>query len=289
MQLASARIDGQSTAIGIDPERGFVVLSQLPHPLPHAVMDVIRHISARQFSDAVASAPDGLFHPLEAINLSAPYQRPHKIWGVGLNYADHADDLGAAYPDEPASFIKGDHTIIGPEETIDLPSQSSRVTAEGELGLVFAKTCRDANSANALDAVWGLCPVLDQTAEDILQRNPRFLTRAKNFPGFFSFGPTITPLHEVLAQVDSLADLQVATVKNDRVHRANTVANMLFSPEELIIFHSRLFPFFAGDILSTGTPGAVVIEDGDVAECRVTGLGSLRNHVRRSDPTSAQR
>jgi 2-keto-4-pentenoate hydratase/2-oxohepta-3-ene-1,7-dioic acid hydratase in catechol pathway len=276
MQLATVSSGGESFAAGVDPARGVVRLSTLPDPIGGGVLDVIRNVSPSEFSRRITDAPADLFVPADSVTFLAPYENPRKIWGIGLNYTAHADDLSAVYPDEPASFVKGDHTIIGPGDTIPLPAQSDRVTAEAELGVVFGSECRDVEIGNALDYVWGVVPVLDQTAEDILQRNPRFLTRAKNFPGFFSFGPAITPLCDVPGD---LADVEVTTVRNGMVHRSNAVSNMIFSPELLISFHSKVFPFFPGDILSTGTPGAVVVNDGDMAECRLGSLGVLRNPV----------
>lgn len=82
---------------------------------------------------------------------------------------------------------------------------------------------------DALDHVLGVVPELDQTAEDILQRNPRFLTRAKNFPGCFSFGPEIVPLHEVIAHAGGLGEVEVSTVVGDQ-RRTSTVSRMRFSP-----------------------------------------------------------
>jgi 2-keto-4-pentenoate hydratase/2-oxohepta-3-ene-1,7-dioic acid hydratase in catechol pathway len=115
------------------------------------------------------------------------------------------------------------------------------------------------------------------TAEDILQRNPRFLTRAKNFDTFFSFGPELITPDEVL----DVMRLQVGTWKNGSLHRENLVANMAFPPHYLVAFHSNVMTLYPGDIISTGTPGAVVIEAGDMAECRIHGLGTLSNPVRR--------
>ena len=208
-----------------------------------------------------------------------PYRHPQKIWGIGLNYRDHAQDLAAPEPDEPASFIKANHTIIGPNDPIVIPWQSGRVTAEAELGIVIGRYCRNVAEEDALDYVFGVCPILDQTAEDILLRNPRFLTRAKNFPTFFSFGPTIIPLPKVLARYRELADIEVSTVLNDQVVRANRVGNMLFSVATLISFHSQVMPLFPGDIISTGTPGAVPVRAGDIVECRLGTLATLRNPV----------
>jgi len=281
VQLTSALVNGSVTAVGIDPERGFAELGRLRKPLPTSVLEVIGGTSPEEFSDILRAEPDASFKPVGDAVFLAPYTSPRKIWGIGLNYTAHADDLAASYPDEPASFMKGEHTIIGPGDPIDLPEQSNRVTAEAELGLVFGKTCSAVEQDRALDYLWGVCPVLDQTAEDILQRNPRFLTRAKNFPGFFSFG-AVTPLHEVIARFGGLADIEVTTAKNGTPYRTNRVANMIFPPELLISFHSKVFPFYPGDLLSTGTPGAVPVEDGDLAQCTIPGVGAIANPVRRA-------
>jgi 2-keto-4-pentenoate hydratase/2-oxohepta-3-ene-1,7-dioic acid hydratase in catechol pathway len=157
------------------------------------------------------------------------------------------------------------------------------VTAEAEIGLVIGRTCRNVSEADALDFVWGVTTILDQTAEDILRRNPRFLTRSKNFPTFFCFGPELVPLAEVLDTFGTLAKVEVTTDLNGGAEtRSNTVSNMTFSPAFLVSFHSQVMPLFPGDIISTGTPGAVVITDGDTVECRIPGIGTLTNTVRRA-------
>ncbi|HEX7812252.1 MAG TPA: fumarylacetoacetate hydrolase family protein [Burkholderiales bacterium] len=204
------------------------------------------------------------------------YRHPRKILGIGLNYRDHAADLNAPYPTEPASFMKCDNTIIGPGDAIVLPSQSERVTAEAEIGVIIGRTCRFVSETDAPACIAGYCLILDMTAEDILQKNPRFLTRSKNFDTFFSFGPElITP-----DEVPDVLKVKVGTWNNGRLHRENVVANMAFPPFYLVSFHSHVATMYPGDIISTGTPGAVVVRDGDVAECRVEGLGMLVNPVR---------
>jgi 2-keto-4-pentenoate hydratase/2-oxohepta-3-ene-1,7-dioic acid hydratase in catechol pathway len=228
---------------------------------------------------AAKAAPDSAFRDPSSGDFGAPYRRPRKLWGIGLNYVEHAADLAEGVPDEPASFMKGDHTIIGPGEPIPVPGQSLRTTAEAELGLVIGRYCRNVEESEAMDYVYGVCPLLDQTAEDILERNPRFLTRSKNFPGFFSFGPRIVPLAEAVGHTGSLADLEVSTVINGRVHRTNTVSNMRYDPAFLVSFHSKVMPLFPGDIISTGTPGAVHVRPGDIVECRIPGVGVLTNPV----------
>lgn len=139
-----------------------------------------------------------------------------------------------------------------------MPPGIGKVTAEAELGLVIGRTCYrvDVDVDDAMSYVAGVVPVLDQTAEAVLLENPRYLTRVKNYPTFFSFGPDVITLDEVLAHA-ALADLRVATVHNGAVHRKDTVSGMTLSPAELLSFHSHVMPFYPGDILSTGTPGAV--------------------------------
>jgi len=280
MRLATATLDGGQAAVLVDPARGAVAVADLVDsgPFPTA-MHVLTRFSATELAERLADAGDRV-RPVSPLRFTAPYYRPRKVWGIGLNYVEHAADLAERSPTtEPASFVKGDHTIIGPDDEIPLPWQSERVTAEAELGLVIGRHCRDVTPEEALDYVWGVVPVLDQTAEDILARNPRFLTRAKNFPGFFSFGPHIVPMHDVLASFVDISAVTVATVCNGTVHRSNTVAHMTFGPRELVSFHSQVMPLFPGDIIATGTPGAVQVHPGDVAECRIDGIGTLRNPV----------
>lgn len=247
-------------------------------------LEVIKKHSPDELTEALATAAPKRFTRLVEAELVAPYRHPHLIWGIGLNYSEHAADLSAVAPqDAPASFIKGDHTLIGPGEEIELPPQSQRVTAEAELGLIIGRDTYRVSVEEALDHVWGVVPILDQTAEDILQLNPRFLTRSKNFPTFFSFGPTITPIGEARALPGGLDGIEVTTVLNGQVHRTNTVAHMTFGLAQLVSLHSHVLPFRAGDIISTGTPGAVPLSDGDVAEARVAGIGALRNRVSTAD------
>jgi 2-keto-4-pentenoate hydratase/2-oxohepta-3-ene-1,7-dioic acid hydratase in catechol pathway len=204
------------------------------------------------------------------------YRRPRKIWGIGLNYVEHASDLSENAPaDEPASFMRPDTTIIGPDDEVVLPSQSERVTAEAELAVIIGREAKDVPEEDAPSIVAGFTTVLDMTAEDILRRNPRYLTRSKSFDTFFSFGPELVTPDEI-ADPDSL---EVSTVLNGEVQRTNTVSNMVFSPWWLVSFHSRVMTLLPGDVISTGTPGAVVIQEGDVAECRITGFEPLSNSV----------
>ena len=215
--------------------------------------------------------------PFEEVGYGPLYRKPRKIWGIGLNYVEHAGDLDEAAPsEEPASFMRPDTTIIGPGEEINLPPQSERVTGEAELGIVVGREARNITEQEAPSVVAGFTTILDMTAEDILRKNPRYLTRAKSFDTFFSFGPQLVTPDEV----GEIENLEVSTLLNGEPHRRNTVSNMTFSPWSLVAFHSEVMTLLPGDIISTGTPGAVVLRDGDTLGCRISGFEPLYNPVK---------
>jgi 2-keto-4-pentenoate hydratase/2-oxohepta-3-ene-1,7-dioic acid hydratase in catechol pathway len=204
------------------------------------------------------------------------YRRPPKIWGIGLNYVAHAKDLSEKAPTgAPASFMKPATAIIGYGDSIKIPLLSERTTAEAELGLVIGKRCKDVPKESWLDVVAGFTTIIDMTAEDILRRNPRYLTMCKSFDTFFSFGPQLVTTDEI----DDVFTLKVTTVINGGVHAENTVDHMTFPPDELIHYHSRVMTLTPGDVISTGTPGATPIQDGDEVECRIEGFETLKNSV----------
>jgi len=214
--------------------------------------------------------------PKEEVRFGPLYRRPHKIWGIGLNYVEHAADLAEKAPDaEPASFMKPDTAIIGPHDLIKIPVQSEKTTAEGELGVIIGKKCKEVEEKDAPGVIAGYTTIIDMTAEDILRKNPRYLTRSKSFDTFFSFGPVLVTPDEV----EDVMSLKVATVINGRVYRENVVSNMTFNPYFLVSFHSKVMTMLPGDIISTGTPGAVVIQEGDVVECIIDGFEKLANPV----------
>lgn len=278
MRLCTIKLDGVEQA-AVVTRTGIVPVAAINAHLGKAWPQQLFTLIERGLNRSILADAEQTPFKLDAgsVRYGPLYRHPRKILGIGLNYRDHAADLNAPYPTEPASFMKCDNTIIGPADPIVLPSQSERVTAEAEIGVIIGRTCRFVSESDAPAYIAGYCLILDMTAEDILQRNPRFLTRSKNFDTFFSFGPElITP-----DEVADVLKVKVGTWNNGKLHRENEVANMAFPPLYLVSFHSHVATMYPGDIISTGTPGAVVIRDGDVAECRIEGLGRLANPVRK--------
>ncbi|SFM78397.1 fumarylacetoacetate hydrolase family protein [Thermodesulforhabdus norvegica] len=214
--------------------------------------------------------------PLESVRFAPLYRRPRKIWGIGLNYKAHAEDLSERVPtQEPASFMKPDTTIIGYGDEIRIPTMSEKTTGEAELVLVFGKKCKNVEASEWLTVLAGFTSAIDMTAEDILRRNPRNLTQSKSFDTFLSLGPILYTADEV----DDVYSLKIQTVINGKVHAEDVVSNMTFPPDFLVSYHSRIMTMLPGDIILTGTPGAVPLKEGDVIECRITGFHPLVNPV----------
>lgn len=280
MRMCTIRTSAGSEPAVLIPGAGAVATRVL---LGRPVGSLREHFTREELPEIAAAAAIVTSRHGEADpdpQFDAPYRDPCKILGIGLNYRAHASDLGESAPRRsPASFIKGDHTIVGPGETIEVPPGVGKVTSEGELGLVIGRTCYQVSEDDAMSYVAGVCAILDQTAEAVLLENPRYLTRVKNYPTFFSFGPVIVTMDEVAEIVPDLADLVVTTRHNGRPGPQAPVRDMTFSPSELLSFHSQVMPFYPGDILSTETPGAVPITPGDVVTCELGGLMTLTNPV----------
>jgi 2-keto-4-pentenoate hydratase/2-oxohepta-3-ene-1,7-dioic acid hydratase in catechol pathway len=223
----------------------------------------------------LGSMPDRCM-PIAQAKFAPLYRRPRKIWGIGLNYADHAVGLDEVAPTgEPASFMKPDTAIIGSGDTIQIPKLSEKTTGEAELGLIIGRECRDVAREEWLSAVAGYTTIIDMTAEDILRRNPRNLTQSKSFDTFFSFGPVFVSADEI----EDVSALMVKTLLNGEVQAENTVTNMTFPPDALVSYHSQIMTLLPGDVISTGTPGAVALADGDVVGCEIGGVGETANPV----------
>lgn len=269
-----ARTETGKPLLGDDA--GFVPLSSV-HPDCESVREALPLAAAGMLGEP-ADAPAARVSR-EQLTFGPPLAEFGKLWGIGLNYAEHAGDLDEQRPDEPASFMKPETVLAGPNGPIRLPptDQSERVTAEAELGVVMGRECRCVDEARVDDVVAGYLPLIDMTAEDILRRNPRFLTRAKSFDTFLIPGPAIAVPDERF----ELPSLTVRTEVNGDVEAENEIANMLFPPAEIVAFHSEVMTLRPGDLFSTGTPGAAPIDPGDEVRAVVESIGTVEAPVTR--------
>lgn len=217
--------------------------------------------------------PTGVRAPSAAVRLLAPVA-PSKIVCIGRNYAAHAKELGNQVPDEPLLFLKPGSALIGPDDAIVLPPQSQRVEHESEIGVVIGQRLHRADATAAARAIFGLTCVNDVTARDVQRKDVQF-TRAKGFDTFCPVGPWI----ESEFALDALT---VSARVNGQERQHGHVGQMIFGIAELTAFISNVMTLEPGDLISTGTPeGVGPLVDGDTVEVEVSGIGVLRNPVRR--------
>jgi 2-keto-4-pentenoate hydratase/2-oxohepta-3-ene-1,7-dioic acid hydratase in catechol pathway len=126
------------------------------------------------------------------------------------------------------------------------------------------------------EVIFGYTTTLDLTALDVLKKNTRYLTRAKSFDTFFSFGPVIVTADEI-ADVEAL---EVVTEHNGAICSRDFVRNMHHRPHELVRFHSDYMTLHPGDLISTGCPKGARIKPGDRVKSRIEGVGELSATVR---------
>lgn len=197
---------------------------------------------------------------------------PSKIVAVGLNYRDHAREMGKALPSEPLIFLKPPSALIGPGAPIVIPPGAGRVDLEAEVGIVIGRTARNVRAADASDFVLGLTCVNDVTDRDIQKRDVQY-TRAKGFDTFAPIGPAIA------IGLDGAA-LAIGSTVNGVTRQASSTREMIFPLEHVVEFVSHVMTLLPGDVIATGTPpGVGPIVPGDRVVVAVEGVGELANDV----------
>jgi len=213
---------------------------------------------------------------LDQVRLLAPCA-PNKVVAVGLNYRDHAEEMGLEIPDEPILFIKPASSVIGPGDTILLPHQSSRIDFEAELAVVIGKTARNVPRHEASAYILGYTCLNDVTARDLQSKDGQW-TRSKSFDTFCPIGPWIE------TDIDS-SDLKIELFLNGEIKQQSRTSNLIFSSERLLEFVSGIMTLHPGDVIATGTTSGVgPMQAGDTVEVRVEGIGSLINRAKKIAP-----
>ncbi len=265
--------------LAILTSKGVIVLDQLEEfeLKDISFLDLLLNGKLKEVEEWLKGGNDKALNliPIEEVDFAPLYRNPRKIWGMGMNYKSVKTELGAIEESDPIFFMKPYSSLIGPNDSIIIPDQSNRTTAEAELAIIIGKTCKNIEENEVMDVIAGFTPAIDVTAADIHAANPRYLQRSKSFDTFFSFGPVFLSKSEV-ENVDSLS---VATVLNGQIIHQNKVSNMIYSPENIVSFLSKVSTLHPGDIIITGTPGATVIQKGDRVECQIEGFEILCNSV----------
>lgn len=208
---------------------------------------------------------------LSEIRLLAPVL-PSKIVAVGLNYRDHAGEMGKKIPEEPLLFLKAPSALNHPGGDVVYPRASQRVDYEAELAVVIGRTAKDVAERDAPGFILGYTCINDVTARD-LQAKDGLYARAKGFDTFAPLGPWIE------TGVDPLS-LGVRCSVNGVTRQDGNTREMAASAYRLVEFVSRVMTLFPGDVIATGTPpGVGSVKVGDVMTVEVEGIGALTNRV----------
>ena len=241
--------------------------------------------------DAIAekiAAWDGPDHALEAVTLHAPVARPPKIIGIGLNYIDHCREASLDVPKFPVVFTKYSTSVSGPyDDVVWHTNVCQEVDYEVELGVVIGRPAFQVDEQSALNYVFGYTTVNDVSARDLQLRPPGQWDLGKSLDTFCPYGPGIVT-------ADKIPDPQALDLKlrvnGEEKQRSNTT-NMVFGVANLIAFLSQGITLLPGDLIATGTPFGVglgmkppvYLNDGDVCEAEVEGIGIIRNRIRAVD------
>lgn len=237
--------------------------------------------------------------PLRATLLLAPIPVPNMIFSHGQAYHSHLRDWDRNAPTErsplgPVGFIKANSAVVGPGGAIRIPAIApDMVDFEGEVSVVFGKTCHGVSRDEAMDYVFGYTIINDVSARDWVpkMREPgarmnqlRGLNAMyKSFPTFCPFGPNITTKDEIA----DYRNLRLITKLNGQVMQDAPITDLIWDVPELIERYSGIMAFEPGDVMTTGTPGGVgagrsppiFMKPGDTVAITVPGVGTLENPV----------
>jgi 2-keto-4-pentenoate hydratase/2-oxohepta-3-ene-1,7-dioic acid hydratase (catechol pathway) len=197
---------------------------------------------------------------------------PSKILCADFNYRDHANEMAFELPSEPSFFMKPPSSIISTGDMIIYPRQTQRVCIETELAIVIGKRAKNVMPEEASAYIFGFTVMNDITAVDI-QKRDRHWSRSNGFDTFCPLGPCI------VTDV-KWNELTLHNSVNGETGQNGNTKDMIFGPDELISYISKVMTLMPGDVIATGTPGgAPEINRGDSIEVSIDGIGALQNRV----------
>ncbi len=221
----------------------------------------------------------------EGQRIAAPMGQPRNIWGVGLNYSDHAAEAGMPVPEEPILFNKGSSTFCGPNDPLLYSEKMSKLDWEVELGVVIGQAALNVSRASALDYVLGYCLVNDVSERAWQAERGGQWVKGKSFPNFCPTGP-------LLVTGDELGDpgqLGLWTEVNGERVQDGTTEKMIFDVATIVSYMSEFTQLEPGDLICTGTPPGVgmgfkpprYLKPGDRVRLGIEGLGTQEQTVKR--------
>ena len=215
--------------------------------------------------------------------LGVPVKGTGKFIGIGMNYADHAAEIGAQIPAEPVMFTKAISCLSGPDDPIQLPKGSKKTDWEVELGVVIGTRAQYVDEAEALDYVAGYCVV-----NDVTERAYQFELGSQwdKGKGCDTFGP-VGPFLVTRDEIYDVQDLNLYLEVNGKRMQTGNTSSMVFTVAQIVSYLSRFMTLEPGDIICTGTPPGVgmgrtpqrFLKKGDQVRLGIEGLGEQQQEV----------
>ena len=254
-------------------------------------LDMLGLIEAGPGGLEQARAAEGPALPLTALRLLAPIPTPRRnVFCIGLNYLAHAQEGADArgvplkLPERPLFFTKATLAVTGPHDDIPFDDNVSvQIDWEVELGVVIGQAGKNIPAGEAMDYVFGYTVVNDVSARDLQTNHGGQFFKGKSLDGTCPMGPWIVTRDEV----DDPHNLAVRCRVNGVTKQDSVTADFIFNIPAIIEWLSKGMTLLPGDIIATGTPAGVgfarnppeFLRPGDVVECEVEGLGTIRNNV----------
>jgi len=217
------------------------------------------------------------------VRLGSPICRPSKIICIGLNYRDHAAETKAEPPKEPVIFLKSTTSLVGPNDALVMPRNSSKVDWEVELAVIIGKRALYVETKNALDYVAGYALHNDYSERTFqLERGGQWV-KGKSADTFAPLGPFLATPDEI----PNVGKLKMWLMVNGVSRQSSSTANMIFDVSTLVSYVSQFMTLLPGDVISTGTPAGVglgmnppvYLKAGDIVELGIEQLGESRQRV----------
>lgn len=218
------------------------------------------------------------------IRLGCPVANPSKIICVGLNYAKHAAETGAAVPTEPIIFLKATSAITGPYDVIQIPRNSTKTDWEVELAVVIGKRTSYVTLETAMDYVAGYCLHNDVSERAFQLERGGTWDKGKGCDSFAPLGPWLVTKDEI----PNPHNLRLWLKVNEQTMQDGNTDDLIFDIPTLVSYISSFMTLLPGDIISTGTPSGVgmgikpapiYLKPGDVVELGIDGLGCAQQTV----------
>lgn len=219
----------------------------------------------------------------DGVRLGAPVATPSKFVAIGLNYADHAAETGAAIPKEPIIFLKAVTSMSGPNDPVEKPRDSTKLDWEVELGLIIGKRAKYVEEADAFSHIAGYCLANDVSERYFQIEREGQWTKGKSHDTFGPLGPWLVTKDEIANPQNLSMWLDV----NGERQQTGSTATMIFKIPKIIAYVSRFMTLLPGDVIVTGTPPGVgsgkkpqrFLNVGDIVTLGVEGLGTQRQQI----------